>query len=153
MRINSIKLIPPCPKGMLLYDYLVQEILRRRGNIDNLFFRTVSFHQIDTLLNTGNDRTSSSPVGNKSHEEDIMKDMGLIPGRHNQLFTWVSHFDKSINGLSKDVTIAIYDGAQLELLFQYRTKEGIYYYTNGFAKFKNPLSQSMALIAVYTDKI
>ena len=76
--LSNFKLIPPCPEGAPLYDYLVKEILRRRGSIDNLFFRTVSFQQIDTLLDTGNDRTYHSSVGNNCNEEDIMRDMGFI---------------------------------------------------------------------------
>ena len=150
--INHIKLIPPCPKNKPLYEYLVEEITRQRGNINNLFYRVISNHRLQILLQTGNDRDSISSIGNASNEEDIMKDMGFLPnGFNNKLFTWVSPFDKSLNGLGRDITIAIYDGNELELLFRYQAKNGKTYYTNGFAKFKNNLSQYNALIAAYTE--
>lgn len=133
-----------------LMDYLIKQLKKRGLLKKEMYYRVFDRTQIKLVLDTGTDRTSSSNFADLHNEKEIIRDMELDPKVNSELFTYVSHFDKSINGLGKDICIAIYDASEIISLEIYELKNRKKIYTQGFAMFKNP-QKIKALLGVYTD--
>jgi len=139
--MQHVKLMPDLPEDGPLEDHVMGCLKERNLPTEDLVYRTFEYARLSTVLQTGTDRDHKSNIKYYEDEDKIMAQVGLSPILHAKQVTWVtqaSHLSKS-HGIGRPYAIAVYDGNQLETL-----NSG-----NGFSRFKNPIGQGLALVAVF----